>query len=791
MKINKFLIFFSLILILSSFSVFAINSTVIDPAQINVNAGTDLNNWGANITINSSSQQYSLTKLYYVIGSSTVTRGDILTSSGTLLYTSTNISGGVVYFPITTILQNNTPYLVTIYSTTNRSWTTSLAGRFPKVDNNVTWTSMVGVNVSNGVIQGTATDRVMNLYGVEYFPLSLIYFISPTPENNFIKLISDNNFTINTLSNWNQSANTTHNVYFSNGSLFVSYSNNSNNFSSNIVNLSVGAYLYNATIYNGSTSYSTETRTIIFRPLFNITSPLNNSNISAYNFSVSLNNTNFTLYNYSLYFNNTYISRFSNNNISVNLLNYGNWSLGFYNFSVFESNSLVNISNTSGNIYLKDNAILNVIGWIANYSVRDLDSDNVYSTTGANLLNIGIIKNQLYRFRLEKNSYAYLYFNVTTTSNEYNYTSPALNLSNSIFVLCYNESSANRILANSSFTLTNLDSSSIVTNSTVNNCAFNYSLLVAGRYELEIDPVGFSARKFQLTVSDRASQSLNAYLLDDSLSSAIGMYVRSNLGNVLENVNVNIYRWVNGSFVSVSNDNTDVSGFVQFYLRDGINYRIILSYPLFVTNDFTFTPYLANSPYNFVLSQNISSDFPNVFNNVTFAYSKSNFTLSNSSNYTFYLYTNSVGGALVFSNISCPSFSLQDSNPSGALLSQSVDVSGLSSFNCTFSFRTSLMNSTYSWISFFKVYTPSNSSLIGSLPQISDEVGNRGWMTILAYFIIVFAVIVVARMTSDPRVIGFVILSGIVLFVFVGWIGYLVGGITATIGFFLMFMGGR
>jgi hypothetical protein len=274
-----------------------------------------------------------------------------------------------------------------------------------------------------------------------------------------------------------------------------------------------------------------------------------------------------------------------------------------------------------------------------------------------------------------------------------------------------------------------------------------------------------------------------------------GFYLKSMSDNIISDASFSISRLVNGSFIVVGTDTTDVTGFVTFQVRDGVEYRFTISASSYSPRSFDMKIYSSNSPYTFRLTPTESTQFENVFDYIDYTVLPVNSTLMNNRVYTFSLQTISVNGSLLYQYTNCSKlFNDVSGSPSGATTFVTFNVSVNSSILCYyfFSFETPysvIVNK--SWSRYYFV-TPVNRTLVSSAQDVKDDVDNPAYLAILAYFLI-FVVVGVAFAWSggNSLVAGFVMIVGVVACIAIGWIDPLIGGLVAFIGALGLFIGGR
>jgi hypothetical protein len=251
-----------------------------------------------------------------------------------------------------------------------------------------------------------------------------------------------------------------------------------------------------------------------------------------------------------------------------------------------------------------------------------------------------------------------------------------------------------------------------------------------------------------------------------------------------------------GSYATIYQGYTDVSGFSVFYVEEGTNYRVILDADGYSTREFTQAFYTANSPYTFILTQLGSTPYINVLNGVNYYYSPTNTTQKNES-ITFSITTYNSSFTIAWTAVNANGLITNVSGSSGgATASRTVDLSAYSgrypviySWNYydpnTETYLTYNLPINY-YISNGVAYT--NMTLPESLSNLKDDIDNDGWIAILAVFFTLGAVVTVVQLSGNVLagvVTGF---GSMIFFAFIGWLPGMLVAFIVLISGFLLFM---
>jgi hypothetical protein len=316
-----------------------------------------------------------------------------------------------------------------------------------------------------------------------------------------------------------------------------------------------------------------------------------------------------------------------------------------------------------------------------------------------------------------------------------------------------------------------------------------FSNLPIDVYYITFNSSGYASNSYIVTIANRTAQSLNIYLFSNASTSSIGFYTKSLSDAIISGASLSFYTLINTTYVGVAQASTDGTGFVTFNLVAGETYRLIITADNYDIYQVDFVPYSVNSPYTFKLTPSSSFMFSSIDDYVRFYYSPVSTGLNGSSQW-FNFTTYSINGTILSTNISCNGVSSQSTgSPSGSGVSVLLNVSSLSVINCQFGFTASETGA-YVFNITYRAFTPFNTSFIGSSDRIRNSTSSL-YLTLLAYFIICLACLGMRRVYPDPRITGIIICGGLIFFVALGWVDEVAGGVSATIGLFLLFMGSR
>jgi hypothetical protein len=469
---------------------------------------------------------------------------------------------------------------------------------------------------------------------------------------------------------------TTINIYNTTGLYASTTTTTELNYSYNFTNLPPETYYLNATASNG-TEIKTATRTIkIYSFKTNITNPTNNTNtnrtinitytdtitptgaatISGHNISIlnqneSLNftinsNTNTTPYNYDLYSQNLTIGTYKINIISTD--NNSNQKSDTKTFNLIRDATL-NITTT----YIIGN--ITVSNFTINITDETTNTTETYTTTTNKTTNY-IIRNRNYTITIDATGYAITnttHISFTNTTNNYTiyiYTE------NSVYINIYDESDLS-LINDTTVSITFVNNDTALVYST-NNGTYYKDALTDGEWSVRFYSANYSYRTYTITVANRSTQTLNAYLTPSTYTTIFTIRDSQTL-TILQDVSFTIERLSNATYIIVESKFSDISGAIQFGYLPGIEYRFTLVKTGYSSKVFSLNPVLFSS-YNIYLDRTVSLNNTLDYGLVSIIY------------YPRY-FINNVGNALT----------LQFSSPQGVLSSYAFSIVAPGGYNRT------------------------------------------------------------------------------------------------------------
>lgn len=410
------------------------------------------------------------------------------------------------------------------------------------------------------------------------------------------------------------SSNTTINLYNTSG--LYSSSTGTSNYSYNFTNIPPGNYTLNATATNGTTTINISTSKTykIYSMSLNITNPSSTGqevneylNIT-YSTTINPNVSSITSYNISLLnsdltTNRSLINNTANNSLYWNLFD-ENLSLGSYAIKIIATNNYSEIVNTTSNLFnFSKNALLNLSAVltidnssIINFSIQIIDNNNTenrsYNTTNGSI-NIPIIKSRSYTIYLDAPGYALS--NETILTNNISHQNHTMNTytENSVNIHIYDETT--NILITDNITITFTQNTTEISNSTTTGTYYQDGL-ADGTWDIKFSGGNYTLKTYTITVANRSTQNLNAYLSANSQYSIFNI-IDFDSSAVIEGASFTQSKIINGSWTVITTKSSDITGRIQFDYLPYVKYQFLISATGYDDNLFYLDPVLF-STYN-------------------------------------------------------------------------------------------------------------------------------------------------------------------------------------------------
>jgi hypothetical protein len=195
-----------------------------------------------------------------------------------------------------------------------------------------------------------------------------------------------------------------------------------------------------------------------------------------------------------------------------------------------------------------------------------------YGKTINGRISIDNLVNGIYQIIIVPDNFATISKNITIASDYTSYDFQIMG-SNSIYSEIKDELTGMSINENVSIVYTS--SSDEFTRYTTNG-TFYIDNMSATSWLISFQSEHYFARTYTVTVGENTSQYLTAYLTNSSLFTKITVKDITS-GDILSDVGISMYRFINGTWAVVESKYTDITGKAQFFYILGGNYKFYVS----------------------------------------------------------------------------------------------------------------------------------------------------------------------------------------------------------------------
>lgn len=360
------------------------------------------------------------------------------------------------------------------------------------------------------------------------------------------------------------------------------------------------------------------------------------------------------------------------NNVMVQVL--GNYTI---NFTCQGGNAAIVNCNATGIYDDKYNitAINGLTGAnVSNFSVTATSS--VGSTTNVssgNITQLWLLRGYNWTFTIDAPTYAISNATLAANASAQTYR---FNLSptNSIYIYVYDEDT--QALLNNVNTTVTLQNGVLYYNTTNTTGRYLYTNLTSGTWTVTVSSSGYTSRTYFLTVTDRSTQTLNAYL---SLTSVSVIFTNKDsvTGNAISGGTFTVQRLVGPNYVTVGQTTTDTFGQAVFQLQPLKEYQFIFS----ATGYFTKTGIINTviTTYTVLINANNTQQFTSYLDDFTYKIAPNSVTANTT---VFSITTDSPNGVLQYFGLTVTyNGTSQTQNvtgsPSGGTASIMLDLSNI------------------------------------------------------------------------------------------------------------------
>jgi hypothetical protein len=438
--------------------------------------------------------------------------------------------------------------------------------------------------------------------------------------------------------------------------------------------------------------------------------------------------------------------------------------------------SVVDIHNNS--IFIASNLTIN---WSGNSQSNETLTGNI---------SLDVVRGVEYEFYVDADGYAFRIINHTVSDTAYDNVTLELYPTNSITFNIFNALTLAAL--NGTNVTIDMEAGVVTYNFTTDTGYLFVENITEGFYTIIFSAENFSTSTYFLTMTNRTTQTLNAYLTPDAVD--IGVYVKDGAEEPVVGALFTLQRPINGSYVTVGQGIADVIGYILFELQEGALHLGTISAEGFATRQFNFTPYFANQPYTFKLSPNTTTIFYDFNNYIVYSYTPEDNDLETITyNFTFTT-TSKTGGvgsnSILWTAMNCNgSISNVSGSPSGTTITQEVDLSGTATLTCEYWFRVDGFEPVY----FTNVYntfnyTGGNYTLPTALDRAGDDIDSHAWNGLLALLItFAFAFLAFEVSKGDQAVTTIAAFGTQLYFAIIGWLPLVMVSITVFIAALLFF----
>lgn len=231
------------------------------------------------------------------------------------------------------------------------------------------------------------------------------------------------------------------------------------------------------------------------------------------------------------------------------------------------------------------------------------------------------------------------YETVTVSGNDFVNVSFDLWSNNSIHIYVYDETTNNLITDNITITLT-----SNVTETIYYTTSGEHFLsdLTDGSYSVKFSGGNYTTKTYYVTVADRSTQTLNAYLSSDYQT--VTFTIKDSLSEAtLEGASLQMSRLINSTWTVVESKNSDITGRAQFSYIPNVAYRFYFTMSEYTDKLFTLDPVIF-STYTVYMVRTVDITLPYDFMSISTYYYPKQFFNDQENNVSFII--SSPDGAL-------------------------------------------------------------------------------------------------------------------------------------------------
>jgi hypothetical protein len=217
---------------------------------------------------------------------------------------------------------------------------------------------------------------------------------------------------------------------------------------------------------------------------------------------------------------------------------------------------------------------------------------------------LDLAKNQNVTLSPDKFAYALNYQTIFMSQWYQNFTFDIFPM-NSIYINIYSQDTGALILNN--VTMTFIYSNSSQFSYITDKGRFNLSNMSVDTYTINFDSANFSTSSYTVTVANRSSQTLNAYLTAQTSNNVIFSIKDLDTSSLIEGASLSVSKTVNNTWTIVNVLYSDITGKVVFNYLTGIKYRFYVTASGYSGKTFELNP-VYFSTYNIWLNKNLTGN---------------------------------------------------------------------------------------------------------------------------------------------------------------------------------------
>jgi hypothetical protein len=339
----------------------------------------------------------------------------------------------------------------------------------------------------------------------------------------------------------------------------------------------------------------------------------------------------------------------------------------------YKASDYYNILNVTVNDGITNSTISNFSGWIYSYNYTSFN-ETFNTTNGYIILNVTAGEYQIFvdnpNYAVDSNTN---YQNVTATGNSSSANFTLLPDPSSVDISIFDEGTGSLLAQQVNITFTS--STNQYTYSTSSGEVFAGNL-TAGTYNVRFETSGYSDRTYVLTVGERTTQTLNAYLTQGSETVTFNVE-DSGTDEAIQGASFTMSAFVNGTIEVVESKTSDISGQVIFSYESGEAYIFTVSADGYIDKQFTLDP-IQELQYTVTMQRSSDITSTQSYNGYRVVFTPKTYVSNQTGNFTWTI-TSSQGTLQNYSmsfclNNNCTSYS--GTNANGQTITHGYDLAG-------------------------------------------------------------------------------------------------------------------